>query len=72
MVLWYTPGNVSTTKASIRPLTFLWQFTLPSGMILYGILMEYVEGSRLDSDFARKLSPESQIKMVWISFTDYD
>jgi hypothetical protein len=36
-------------------------------MILYGILMEYVEGERLGSDFARILSPDRQIKMVRIN-----
>jgi len=27
-------------------------------MILYGILMEYIEGEKLDSDFARRLNVE--------------
>lgn len=34
-------------------------------MILYGILMEYIEGDKLDSNFTRRLSPDRQIKMVW-------
>lgn len=39
-------------------------------MILYGILMEYIAGNKLDSDFSSKLSPDRQIKMVWISLYD--
>jgi hypothetical protein len=35
-------------------------------MILYGLLMEYIEGRDLDSGFARELNPDRQIKMVWV------
>ena len=38
-------------------------------MILYGILMEYIAGNKLDSDFSSKLSPDRQIKMVRVSST---
>ncbi|KAH7916633.1 hypothetical protein BJ138DRAFT_1139528 [Hygrophoropsis aurantiaca] len=40
------------------------QFTLSDGTVLYGILMEYIEGWGLDSDFARELSADRQIKMI--------
>ncbi|CAL1712994.1 unnamed protein product [Somion occarium] len=40
------------------------QFTLPDGTVLYGLLMEYIEGWALDSEFARKLSADRQIKMI--------
>ncbi|KIJ23930.1 hypothetical protein M422DRAFT_39364, partial [Sphaerobolus stellatus SS14] len=40
------------------------QFTLPDGTVLYGLLMEYIEGWELDSHFARELSPGRQIKMI--------
>ncbi|TFK34221.1 hypothetical protein BDQ12DRAFT_764147 [Crucibulum laeve] len=39
------------------------QFTLPNGTVLYGLLMEYIEGSVLDSNFTQELSPSRQIKM---------
>jgi len=37
---------------------------LPDGMVIYGLLMEYIEGRSLDSDFARQLSPDKQIEIV--------
>ncbi|KAF8953880.1 hypothetical protein BDZ97DRAFT_572410 [Flammula alnicola] len=54
------------------------QFTLPNGMVLYGLLMvlygllmvlygllmEYVEGCDLDPDFGRTLSPDRRIDIV--------
>jgi len=33
-------------------------------MVLYGLLMEYIEGRELDPDFARTLTVERQIDMV--------
>ncbi|KAG7089546.1 hypothetical protein E1B28_011219 [Marasmius oreades] len=46
------------------------QFTLPDGTILYGLLMEYVEGWMLDSSFTRGLPPDRQIKMQVILHTN--
>ncbi|KAJ3489346.1 hypothetical protein NLI96_g2197 [Meripilus lineatus] len=40
------------------------QFTLPDETVLTGILMEYIPGWKLDSNFARELSPERQIQMI--------
>ncbi|TFK41411.1 hypothetical protein BDQ12DRAFT_733692 [Crucibulum laeve] len=40
------------------------QFTLPDGTVLYGLLMEYIEGRTLDSDFVKKLCPGRQINMI--------
>jgi len=40
------------------------QFTLPDGTVLYGLLLEYVDGWGLDSDFTRELSPDRQITMI--------
>ncbi|KAJ3974805.1 hypothetical protein EV361DRAFT_597645 [Lentinula raphanica] len=40
------------------------QFTLPDGTILYGLLLEYIEGWKLDSDFTRNMSPERQIAVI--------
>ena len=37
---------------------------LPDGMVIYGLLMEYIEGWQLDSDVARQLSPDKQIEIV--------
>ncbi|KAG8777139.1 hypothetical protein FRC16_004276 [Serendipita sp. 398] len=39
-------------------------FTLPSGLKLYGILLEYITGLLLDSDDVGKLSPERQIQLI--------
>ncbi|TFK31769.1 hypothetical protein BDQ12DRAFT_671616 [Crucibulum laeve] len=38
------------------------QFTLPDGTVLYGLLMEYIEGWALDSNFAQELSPKQLTK----------
>ncbi|KIM43985.1 hypothetical protein M413DRAFT_433218 [Hebeloma cylindrosporum] len=40
------------------------QFTLPDGMVLYGILMEYIEGFDIAPEFAWTLSIERQIDMI--------
>ncbi|KIM42277.1 hypothetical protein M413DRAFT_130315 [Hebeloma cylindrosporum] len=40
------------------------QFTLPDGMVLYGLLMEYIEGFPLEPEFARTLSVKRQIDMI--------
>ncbi|KIK59494.1 hypothetical protein GYMLUDRAFT_60064 [Collybiopsis luxurians FD-317 M1] len=40
------------------------QFTLPDGTILYGLLMEYIDGWKLDSSFAQGLAPDRQMKMI--------
>ncbi|KZT63207.1 hypothetical protein DAEQUDRAFT_770806 [Daedalea quercina L-15889] len=40
------------------------QFTLPDGTVLYGLLMEYVDGWGLDSESVRDLSAESQIDVI--------
>ncbi|KAF8874525.1 hypothetical protein CPB84DRAFT_1853586 [Gymnopilus junonius] len=40
------------------------QFTLPDGTVLYGLLIEYIEGWELASDFTRELSPGRQIKLI--------
>ncbi|KAF9441842.1 hypothetical protein P691DRAFT_739419 [Macrolepiota fuliginosa MF-IS2] len=40
------------------------QFILPDGVVLYGLLMEYIEGYSLDSGFVRGLSPDRQIKII--------
>ncbi|KAH6909819.1 hypothetical protein BKA70DRAFT_1472060 [Coprinopsis sp. MPI-PUGE-AT-0042] len=40
------------------------QFTLPDGTVLYGLLMEYIEGWRLDSEYVRDLPPARQAQMV--------
>jgi hypothetical protein len=40
------------------------QFTLPDGTVLYGLLMEYIEGFDLYPDFARTLSIKRQIDVV--------
>ena len=34
-------------------------------MVLYGLLMEYIEGWTLVPDAMRKLSSDRQIDMVW-------
>jgi hypothetical protein len=40
---------------------------LPDGIVLSGLLMEYIEGWNLDSSFTRELTPDRQIKMVRVS-----
>ncbi|GJJ06689.1 hypothetical protein Clacol_000884 [Clathrus columnatus] len=40
------------------------QFTLPNGMILYGLLMEYIDGCKLTSDLIRNMSVDKQIKLI--------
>ncbi|KAF8957526.1 hypothetical protein BDZ97DRAFT_1846024, partial [Flammula alnicola] len=40
------------------------QFTLPDGTVLYGLLLEYIEGWGLDSDFAKELSRDRQVTMI--------
>lgn len=42
----------------------LHQFALPDQTTLYGILMEYIPGNTLNSDFTRTLSSERQIGIV--------
>ncbi|KAJ3825600.1 hypothetical protein F5878DRAFT_723879 [Lentinula raphanica] len=39
-------------------------FTLPDGTVLYGILMELIEGWKLETSLTRELSPERQINMI--------
>ncbi|KAG6887344.1 hypothetical protein C0995_015939 [Termitomyces sp. Mi166 len=39
-------------------------FTLPDGTVLYGLLMEYIEGQEINSNTQPALSHERQIKMV--------
>ncbi|KAJ3974795.1 hypothetical protein EV361DRAFT_892558 [Lentinula raphanica] len=45
------------------------QFKLPDGTILYDLLMEYIEGWKLETTATRELSPERQIKMIRASVT---
>ncbi|KAI0091631.1 hypothetical protein BDY19DRAFT_991317 [Irpex rosettiformis] len=40
------------------------KFTIPNGMYLYGLLMEYIEGSALDSDFVQGLDEGRQIDVI--------
>lgn len=40
------------------------QFTLPDGAVLNGILMEYMDGHELSSDFVRAASRDAQLEMV--------
>ncbi|KAJ4470957.1 hypothetical protein J3R30DRAFT_3408191 [Lentinula aciculospora] len=40
--------------------------TLPDGTILYGLLIEYIEGWKLDPSDVRELTSDRQIKMVWV------
>ncbi|GJJ06695.1 hypothetical protein Clacol_000890 [Clathrus columnatus] len=40
------------------------QFTLPNGMILYGLLMEYIDGCELTSSLIRNMSVDRQIKLM--------
>jgi len=40
------------------------QFTLPDGTVLYGLLMEYIDGQALDYEMFRNLSLSQQIKLV--------
>ncbi|KIJ51088.1 hypothetical protein M422DRAFT_44280 [Sphaerobolus stellatus SS14] len=47
------------------------QFTLPDGTVLYGLLMGYIEGCELDSDFARELSPAHILDVAGVSQRDW-
>ncbi|KAJ3756494.1 hypothetical protein EV360DRAFT_84909 [Lentinula raphanica] len=40
------------------------QFKLADGVILYGLLMEFIEGWKYETSTTRELSPERQIKMI--------
>lgn len=40
------------------------QFTLPDGAVLNGILMEYIDGHELNSDFVRAASRDAQLEMA--------
>ncbi|GJJ06687.1 hypothetical protein Clacol_000882 [Clathrus columnatus] len=40
------------------------QFTLPNGMILYGLLMEYIDGRGLTPDLIRTMNIDRQIKLI--------
>ncbi|CAL1707803.1 unnamed protein product [Somion occarium] len=40
------------------------RFTLPDGTVLYGLLMEYIEGWSIESEFTQKLSADRQIKLI--------
>ncbi|KAG6884143.1 hypothetical protein C0993_000954 [Termitomyces sp. T159_Od127] len=40
------------------------QFTLPDGTVLYGLLMEYIEGQQVKANIEPALKHERQIKMI--------
>ncbi|KAJ3767802.1 hypothetical protein FB446DRAFT_848867 [Lentinula raphanica] len=40
------------------------RFTTPNGTILYGLLMEFVEGWKLETSLTNELSPDRQINMI--------
>ncbi|KAI0339221.1 hypothetical protein BDW22DRAFT_611067 [Trametopsis cervina] len=40
------------------------KFTLPNGLFLYGLIMEYIEGHTLASTYTRTLSDERQIDII--------
>ncbi|KAG6901011.1 hypothetical protein C0995_002530 [Termitomyces sp. Mi166 len=52
-------------QGSIVPWFYgLHQFTLPDGRILYGFLMEYIWGWKIESNLQRELSIDRQIKLI--------
>ncbi|KAI0783445.1 hypothetical protein C8Q75DRAFT_783049 [Abortiporus biennis] len=52
-------------QGSIVPWFYgLHKFTLPNGLVLYGILMEYIDGWALSSNNAKNLSDERQDKVI--------
>ncbi|KAJ8508887.1 hypothetical protein ONZ45_g8894 [Pleurotus djamor] len=40
------------------------QFTFPDGTVMCGLLMELIDGHDLDSEYAKNLSAQSQIKVI--------
>ncbi|KAF9486117.1 hypothetical protein BDN70DRAFT_926827 [Pholiota conissans] len=58
-------NKLSSAQGTVIPWFYgMHKFTLPDGIILYGLLMEYIEGGDLDSGFAKDLSPGRQIDFI--------
>ncbi|KAF5344205.1 hypothetical protein D9756_011326 [Leucocoprinus leucothites] len=61
----FTYNKLRVVQGSAFPLFYgMHQFTLPNGMVLYGLLMEYIEGWSLNSAYAQELSPDRQAMMI--------